>query len=70
MGAVNLDIRPWGTVVVDGVTRGISSPSQLRRLELPPGRHLLEIAKPDAKPFSQTVELSAGGAVSIAHSFE
>ena len=70
MGSVNLDIRPWGTVVVDGVTRGISSPNQLRRLELTPGRHLLEIAKPDAKPFSQTVDLSAGGAVSIAHSFE
>ncbi len=69
-GMLNLDIKPWGTVVIDGVTRGISSPSRLRQIELPVGSHKIEIAKPDAKALAQTIEVSAETPLTISHVFK
>ena len=40
-----LQIAPWGNVVVDGVNRGISPP--LKRLTLTPGRHTVQITHPN-----------------------
>jgi hypothetical protein len=39
-----LQIKPWGTVYVDGVERGVSPP--LRRLALTPGHHTIRITHP------------------------
>jgi serine/threonine protein kinase len=69
-GVVNLDVAPWGAIVVDGVTRGISNASQLRRIELPVGTHTIEIAKPDAPPFKQTIEVTVDAPLSISHHFK
>jgi non-specific serine/threonine protein kinase len=69
MGIVNLNIVPWGAVVIDGVTRGISNPNQLRRMELPVGTHTFEIAKPDAQPLKQIIEVGEAP-VSISHTFK
>ncbi len=69
-GIVKLDINPWGTIVIDGVTRGISNSSQLRQIELPAGTHTIEIAKPDAQPLKQTIEVTAGAPLSISHTFK
>lgn len=69
MGKVNLNIVPWGAVVIDGVTRGISNPNQLRQMELPVGTHTIEIAKPDAPPLKQTIEVG-DAPVSISHTFK
>jgi hypothetical protein len=69
MGKVNLNISPWGAVVIDGVTRGISNPNQLRQMELPMGTHTIEIAKPDAPPLKQTIEVG-DAPVSISHTFK
>lgn len=69
VGIVNLNIRPWGTVVIDGVTRGISNASQLRQIELSAGTHTIEIAKPDAAPVKQTIEVGAAP-LSITHNFK
>lgn len=40
-----LQIKPWGTVYVDGAERGVSPP--LKRLALTPGRHTIRITNPD-----------------------
>ena len=40
-----LQIKPWGTVYVDGVERGVSPP--LRRLALTPGHHTIRITHPN-----------------------
>lgn len=69
-GMLNLDVKPWGTVVIDGVTRGISSPDRLRQIELPVGSHKIEIAKPGATPLAQTIEVSADAPLTISHMFK
>lgn len=69
-GIVKLAIRPWGTVVVDGITRGISNETQLRQIELPVGTHTIEIAKPDSPTYLQTVEVSANSSLTISHTFK
>jgi len=68
-GIVKLNIRPWGTVVVDGITRGISNETQLKQIELKVGTHTIEIAKPDSPTHMQTVEVTAGSPLTISHTF-
>jgi hypothetical protein len=69
-GVVKLNIVPWGTVVVDGITRGISNSTQLRQLELTTGPHTIEIAKPDSPTFTQNIVVTAESAQSISHTFK
>jgi hypothetical protein len=69
-GLVKLNISPWGTVVVDGVTRGISNATQLRQLELSVGKHTIEIAKPDEQPHQQTIEVVENAPITITHKFK
>jgi hypothetical protein len=69
-GLVKLSISPWGTVVIDGVTRGISNANKLRQLELKTGTHTFEIAKPGSPIFKQTVEVTSAVPVVITHSFK
>ena len=69
-GIVKLVIRPWGTVVVDGITRGISNETQLRQIELKVGTHTIEIAKPDSPTYTQTVQVSVAAPLTISHTFK
>lgn len=69
-GLVKLNIVPWGTVVVDGITRGISNSTQLRQLELTTGPHTIEIAKPDSPTFIQNIVVTADAPQSISHTFK
>jgi len=69
-GVVKLNIVPWGTVVVDGITRGISNSTQLRQLELSTGPHTIEIAKPDSPTFTLNIVVTAETAQSVSHTFK
>lgn len=69
-GILKLEVVPWGSIVIDGVTRGISNSSQLRQIELPIGTHVIEIAKPDAQSLKQTIEVAAGTPLTISHTFK
>ena len=53
-----LSIKPWGTIVVDGVDRGASPP--LRHLTLPPGEHTIRIVNPSFPEHSVTVQSAEG----------
>jgi serine/threonine protein kinase len=70
LGVLNLSVSPWGTVVIDGVTKGISNANQLRTIELAEGSHKLEIAKPNSPTLTQTIEVSADAPLSIQHKFK
>ena len=67
VGTVSLDIKPWGNIVVDGISKGASPP--MKRLTLPPGPHTIEIQNPAGPTISRSVEVIAGKSVSVRHTF-
>lgn len=66
-GFVSLAVTPWGEVVVNGDSRGVSPP--LTRLALPPGVHAVEIRNGAAPPMRARVEVKPGQTVALQHRF-
>jgi hypothetical protein len=64
---VALAIEPWGEVVVDGVHRGRTPP--LGRIEVPPGKHTIEIRHLLQPPVTIQTELAAGQEFVVRHAF-
>jgi hypothetical protein len=58
--AYRLLIKPWGTVYVDGVERGVSPP--LKHLSLSPGKHTLRVVNPNFRDRVLRVEAGKHGA--------
>ena len=67
-GKIELVIAPWGEVVVDGRSRGISPP--LKSVELSPGAHTIEIRNSTFPAHVEKVQVKAGEAVRIRHRFK
>ena len=66
-GKIELAIAPWGEVLVDGKSRGVSPP--LRVLDLPVGAHTIEVRNSTFPAHVQKVQVKAGEAVKIQHRF-
>jgi serine/threonine-protein kinase len=66
-GRLVLAVSPWGEVYVNGRLRGTTPP--LAEVELPPGRHRVEIRNSAQLPFHTFVELQAGETQPIRHAF-
>jgi hypothetical protein len=66
-GRIELAVAPWGEVLVDGKSRGLSPP--LRVLELPAGTHKVEIRNSTFPAHVAQVEVKPGEAVRIQHRF-
>jgi serine/threonine-protein kinase len=66
-GKLVLAVSPWGEIYVDGKLRGTTPP--LAELELPPGRHRVEIRNSAQLPYHTFVEMQAGDTQRIRHSF-
>ena len=66
-GTISLDIKPWGNIVVDGISKGASPP--MKRLSLPPGTHTIEIQNPAGPTISRTVEVVSGKSLPLRHTF-
>ncbi len=64
---VELAILPWGEVMIDGVSKGRTPP--LKRLEVPPGKHTIEIRHPAHPPVALKVALDAGEELNVRHTF-
>ena len=64
---VELAVAPWGEVLVDGHSRGVSPP--LRVLEVTPGAHTVEIRNSTFPAHVQQVQVKPGEAVRIRHRF-
>ena len=67
LGKVDLRIKPWGTVSVNGVAKGASPPTM--QLQLAPGSYTIEIQNPAGSPVTKTVEVVAGKSTTVRHSF-
>jgi class 3 adenylate cyclase len=67
-GKLELVVAPWGEVLVDGKSRGISPP--LRVVELSPGAHTIEIRNSTFPALKQKVQVKPGEAVRIQHRFK
>jgi len=66
-GTIQLAISPWGEIVVDGTKQGVSPP--LRELELPPGKHTIEIRNTTFPARIETVTVRSGESVRLRHRF-
>jgi hypothetical protein len=64
---VRVDVRPWGEVFVNGVTRGVSPP--LKSLALTPGTYEIRIVNGDLPAKRLQITVKAGEAASISHTF-
>lgn len=64
---VTFNVKPRGDVVVDGMLRG-RIPA-LKELEIPPGKHLLQIRNPGSAVFEVTLELKPAERRTITHTF-
>jgi class 3 adenylate cyclase len=66
-GRLELAVAPWGEVVVDGKSRGVSPP--LRVIDLAPGAHTIEIRNSTFPARVERVDVKPGEAVKIRHRF-
>jgi hypothetical protein len=66
-GRLELAVLPWGEVVINGKSRGVSPP--LRALEIPPGSHTIELRNSTFPSHVEKIDVKAGEAVRIRHRF-
>jgi hypothetical protein len=66
-GTIALAITPWGEVRIDGEVKGRSPP--LKRLEISPGKHTIELRHPQSTPLTLQVDLSPGEEFTVQHAF-
>jgi len=60
-------IKPWGTVYVDGVDRGVSPP--VKRLTLAPGQHTIRIVNPNFPDHVVTVDAGLRESATVQYDF-
>ena len=65
--AIRLEITPRGDVLIDGVPQGASPP--LRKIEVQPGPHTIEVRNSPSPPLKLEVTLGSGEGMTITHSF-
>ena len=63
-----LNVKPWGTIYVDGKRRGVSPP--LKRLVLPAGRHTVMVENPGFADHIVEINSASGATGTIAHDFQ
>lgn len=68
VGIVLLEIEPWGEVYVDNRPVGVAPP--LKELQLPSGRHTIEIRHASGKAVTARVEVDPGRPSKIQHAFK
>ena len=67
-GKVRFAIHPWGEVLVDGKSRGVSPP--LKELSIPEGRHRIQIRNGGFPGYDSELDVKAGSKDEIAYSFK
>ncbi len=65
---VTLAVSPWGEVVVDGKSVGVSPP--MTELELAPGTYRIEIRNGNFKPYQETLALESNQTIRIKYKFK
>ena len=67
LGTINLQIGPWGEVLINGKTVGVSPP--IKQHKLPPGKYKVEVRNTTFAPYVATVEVKAKEEVVVRHTF-
>lgn len=62
-GFVKMNVRPWGTVYVDGNLRGVSPP--MKRISLPEGKHQIRVVNPNFADRNLSVNVSGKKPASV-----
>jgi serine/threonine protein kinase len=62
-GSLVLGITPWGEILVDGNSRGVSPP--LTHLTLSAGAHTIEVRNGTAPPFVSRIDVQPGQAIEV-----
>jgi serine/threonine protein kinase len=62
-----LSIKPWGEILVNGETKGVSPP--LKALSLAPGDYNVEIRNGDYPPHKISIKLKSGEVFKLNHAF-
>jgi class 3 adenylate cyclase len=66
-GRIVVAVAPWGEVLVDGRSRGVSPPLQV--VVVKPGPHLVEIRNTSFPPYVERVVVKPGEPVRVTHRF-
>ncbi|MFD4836151.1 hypothetical protein ACFWP0_01490 [Achromobacter sp. NPDC058515] len=66
--AVRVAVRPWGEVLINGRSRGVSPP--LRELSLAPGRYQVTVRNASSGDHSMTLTVAPGRPAAITHEFK
>jgi hypothetical protein len=64
---VEFDVKPRGEVVIDGVSHGKFPPK--RDVEVPAGRHRIQVRNGKSQPLEINVKLLPGERMTVAHAF-
>ena len=67
-GKIRFSIKPWGEIIVDGKTRGVSPP--IKELSIPEGRHRIEVRNGAFPGYESELDIKAGSTGSISYSFK
>ena len=67
-GTVTLAVLPWGEVLVNGRSRGVSPP--LKNLKLAPGTYTIEVRNTTFAPLKQKVQVKSREEVTVRHVFK
>ncbi|NLU14094.1 MAG: PEGA domain-containing protein [Gammaproteobacteria bacterium] len=67
VGEVRIAVVPWGEILVNGKSFGVSPPVKLLKLNV--GKHKVEIKNPGFKSFSTTIIVKEGEVANIRHQF-
>jgi serine/threonine protein kinase len=66
-GTMQLQIKPWGTILVNGVSKGVSPP--LKNLVLPEGRHQVRVVNSHYPDHVVDIVITSQKTVRIEHDF-
>ncbi|MGH8818264.1 MAG: hypothetical protein ACREX5_16820, partial [Achromobacter pestifer] len=66
--AVSVAVRPWGEVLINGRSRGVSPP--LRELSLAPGRYQVTVRNSSSGDHSMTLTVAPNKPAAITHEFK
>jgi len=67
LARLELAVLPWGEVLIDGRSRGVSPP--LRTLDIPAGSHTIELRNSTFPSHVEKLNVKAGEAIRIRHRF-
>lgn len=65
---LQLAIRPWGEIYVDGKKVGVTPP--LQKIKLPPGKREIVVRNADFLPFHTTIDIQPESLLQISHRFD